>query len=459
MDASGTKTAQHLHVIGICGVATSALAIAFKNKGWKVSGSDKGFYPPVSTELKNAGIEFYAGWHPEKIGTPDFVFSGGGGNSPSNPEIVYAKEHGISFLSFAQTIGEYVIKKNSIVVTGTWGKTTISSMLSFVLIEAGMDPSYFTGGVSLSHKAGALSDSDWSVVEGDEYQAAIWDKVAKFVYYKPTHLILTSVSWDHADLYPTEELYFDAFKKLISEMPSHGMIVACTDNEGVKKIIGNRKVISYGKDGANYTYSDIKHTKNGLRFQINEYTVTSPMLGRFNVENITAVFAMAHSIGIEPKKIIDAIAKFKGIKRRLEKRYEGDVTVLDCHAPTAEKAASVLESLREVYDKKIIVVYEPNTGGRQREMLPMYDGAFKNADAVIIPRLTKLKVGEENTSLEGDELTAYISKTQKNTFYIENDEELVKRVVGEAKKGDIIAFLGSHGFRGMIEAVITSLRQ
>ena len=456
---------QHLHVIGICGVATSALAIAFHKKGWEVTGSDKGIYPPVSTELENAGIKFYTGWHPENIGTPDVIVAGGGGTSLSNPEIMYAKEHSVPLLSFAETIGKYFIKRNSIVATGTWGKTTISALLSFVLLDAGMDPSYFTGGVSLSHPPGAMSDSEWSVVEGDEYQAAIWDKKAKFFYYKPTHLILTSVSWDHADLYPTEELYFDAFKKIIAEIPANGTIVACADNAGVSKVIGDKKIITYGsKESADYFYHDIQHTKNGLAFSIKnkdqEYKIESLMLGRFNVENITAVFAMAHSIGIDSEKIISALKKFRGIKRRLEKRYEGDITVLDCHAPTAEKAASVLESIREVYDKKIIAVYEPNIGGRQRASAAMYDNAFNDADLVIIPRLTKTKIdpNEKETPLEGDELAALITKTQPNCTYIENDEELITFIKSQAKEGDAVAFLGSHGFRGMIEETITSLR-
>lgn len=450
---------QHIHIIGICGVATSALAIAFHNKGWKVTGSDKGFYPPVSTHLTEAGIPYYAGWHPENMGMPDIVMIGGSGKSSVNPEMLYAKEKNITLYSYPEIIEKYFLRENTIVCAGTWGKTTTSILLSYVLQEAGLDPTYMFGGISLSQKEAAkLTDSKWTVLEGDEYTGSQVDNVAKFFHYHPTHLLLTSVSWDHADVYPTEELYFDAFKKLIAKMPAHGMIVACTDDGGVKKVIDNRKVISYGKNtGADFVYSDVEHTKNGLRFKINEHAITSPLIGRFNVENITAVFAMAHSIGIPPQKIVSAIASFKGIKRRFEKRNEGEITVFDCHAPTAEKAASVLQSLREVYDQKIIVIYEPNTGGRQREMAPMYDHAFKNADIVLIPRLTKLKVDGENTSLEGSDLTEIISKTHSNVLYIESDEELIKKATSLAKKGDIIAFLGSHGFRGMIEETVKAV--
>jgi len=475
---------KHVHIVGICGVATSALAIALHDKGVKVTGSDKGFYPPVSTHLDEAGISYHAGWHPENIGKPDEIVIGGGGTSPSNPEIIYANENKIPLLSFAEALGKYVIKEESIVVTGTWGKTTTSSLLSFVLIHAGFDPSYFTGGLSMSHKTGAISDSKWSVVEGDEYQVSISDRRPKFVFYKPTHLLLTSVSWDHADLYPTEKDYFDTFEKLISEVSNkNGVIVACADNAGVQKVLpiikstsspsasdalskNVGKTVTYGKSEiADYKYHSIQHTKNGLSFIIChkgiDYIVASPMLGKFNAENITATFAMAHTIGITPEKIIEAIKNFKGIKRRLEKRYEGDVTVLDCHAPTPEKAISVLESIRDVYKEKIYAVYEPNIGGRQKASAHMYDGAFRDADVVVIPRLTKLKVAsnaseipESEIPLESDELMQIISKTHKNVVQFDEDTTLVQFLKQNAKKDDVIAFLGSHGFRGMIEETI-----
>ena len=471
---------KRIHIIGICGVATSALGIAFHKAGVKVTGSDKGFFPPVSTELEKAGIPFYAGWHPENMtenGTPDFVMTGGTGTSPSNPEALYAEEKGIPVISFAETLGKYVVHKDSIVCSGTWGKTTISALLSFILSEAGMRPGYFSGGVSLSHPSAALSDSDWSVVEGDEYQVSISDHRPKFVYYAPTHLLLTSVSWDHADLYPTEKDYFDAFKKLVMEVPETGVIVACIDDAGVKRTLKaaqpiSAKMITYGHAGsADYSYHSLAQTKNGLHFQISYgddcYEIVSPMLGGFNAENITAAFAMARTIGIPTDKVIAAIRNFKGIKRRFEKRFEGGVTVYDCHAPTAEKAAAVLKVLRDIYKGRIIAVYEPNIGGRERDAAGKYSHAFEDADAVFIPRLSSLKVAADGPvksaskavlPMEGDELAAVISKTHTSAGYVEDDTKLIETIVAQAKPGDIIAFLGSHGWRGMIEGTIAALK-
>lgn len=480
---------KRIHIVGICGVATSALAIAFHERGVEVTGSDKGFYPPVSTELEKRGIKFYAGWHPEKMvegSAPDIVVAGGVGTSPSNPEIVYSKEHGIPLLSFAEALAKYVVRKNSIVTAGTWGKTTSSAMLSFILDEAGWNPSYFTGGLSMSHPTGKITDSEWSVVEGDEYQIAIYDKRPKFDLYSPTHLLLTSVSWDHADLYPTEKEYFAAFERLVGQVPNSGIIVACADDEGAKRVIGKSKarVITYGESpSADFRLHSIEHTRTGLKFRVDHrksldraadenignrddtnqrnasYEIESPMLGRFNAENIAGVFAMAISIGIDPEKVIGAVKKFKGIKRRFEKRLDSDITVLDCHAPTPEKAASVLESVREVYDTKIIAVYEPNIGGRQRSSAAAYDNAFKNADMVVISRLTKLKVAENESEqpIEGEELARIIGRTHTGVNYIESDEKTVTFLKSQTTKGDVIVFLGSHGWRGMIEETIKAV--
>ena len=475
------ESRKSIHIVGICGVATSALAIAFHKKGYFVTGSDKGFYPPVSTALEDVHIPFYAGWHPEKItelhhtspkSLPDFIVAGGSGTSLSNPEIIFAKEHGVKILSFAQALGEFFIKKNSIVTVGTWGKTTTSAILSYIFLQANINPSYFTGGLSLSHDTGALSDSDWSIVEGDEYQAAIWDRQPKFAYYAPTHLLLTSVSWDHADLYPTEKAYFDTFEKLVAKIPHTGVIVYCTDNAGAVTTVAKARplcpTVTYGKKAAtepqpNYYYHNISHTKQGISFSITHNNETfelySPMLGIYNADNITGCFAMAHQAGITPDVIINAIAGFKGIKRRLERRYEGPVTVLDCHAPTPEKASSILESIRDVYHDKIISIFEPNIGGRQRNSIAQYDDAFKNTDYLYLPRFTKTKIDPNETDrpLEAPELAVYISKRHTHVIYNEDDSALIDTAIAQAKEGDVIAFLGSHGFRGMIEDTIMKL--
>jgi UDP-N-acetylmuramate: L-alanyl-gamma-D-glutamyl-meso-diaminopimelate ligase len=324
------------------------------------------------------------------------------------------------------------------------------------------------GAISLSHDAAArLSDGTWSVFEGDEYKSGPTDPTAKFFYYKPTHLLLSAVSWDHADLYPTEDDYFNAFKKLVTGIPISGMIVANADNSGVAQVIGkaNCKVIKYGKENADYTYANVKQTESGLTFSISQngnlYEIASPMLGAFQAENITGCFAMAREIGIPAEKILSAISLFKGMKRRLEKRLGGDIAVIDDIAHSPEKAASILSNLRQIYAGKVIAIFEPNIGGRRVESIAKYDNAFKDATIVIIPRLTKLKISEDGSEkpLEGEDLAKAITKTHSNVVHIDADDQLVEYLVQNAKKGDVIAFLGSHGFRGMIEETVNALKE
>ncbi len=473
----------HVHIIGICGVLSSAIAGAFHAIGVKVTGSDKGFYPPVSTHLTELGITYYAGWHPEKMvahGKPDVVIVATASGS-KNPETLYAEEHGIPAISYTEIIKKYFVKKHSIVCAGTWGKTTTSTLLSYILEQAGFDPSYMFGGVSMSQKLSAkITSSDWSVLEGDEYKSGPNDPRAKFFSYHPTHLLLTAVSWDHADLYPTEATYIDAFRKLITmakENALHhgGVIVSCSDNHLLSTILSEEHIrhVSYGKDGgAHYRYEHVIQSPEGLEFDIihhgKKYHVTSPMLGAYNVENITGCFAMAHEIGVPVEKILRAIQDFVGIKRRLEKRISAhdsnrEVTVIDTHAPTPEKAASGLQSIREIFPAPhgIVAIFEPNIGGRQRSSSRMYKGAFESANHVLIPRLTKLKIDPNATEqpIEGPELAQIISKDKAGVEYIEDDTQLIERALGHAKKGDVIVFLGSHGFRGMIEEAVAKLKK
>lgn len=519
MKSNESKLPKRLHVIGICGVATSAVAIAFHKKGVIVTGSDKGFFPPVSTELDGQGINYYAGWHPEKMfggnlsTTNDCIVIVGTASGTGNPETALAKEKNIPIYSFAEAVGKFFSKEKSIVCVGTWGKTSSSALLSFILEQAGLDPTYMFGGISLSHQSSAkLTDSSWSVFEGDEYKSSPTDPRAKFFHYKATHLLLSAISWDHADLYPTEELYFDAFRKLLDGLPKDGLVVACADHDGAMKTLElfTGKTIFYGREltpqkitslqsqrsgyTGHYGYKNVIQTRDGLDLTIvhdgKSYSIHSPMLGLYQAENITGCFAMAHSLGVPAEKIVEAIANFKGLKRRMEKRFESaqpaksgehpektdtnsrkigtsdndldkqfGITVIDDIAHSPEKASSVLQTLKSIYPGQIITIFEPNIGGRSRESAAKYDRAFENSDIVIVPRLTKLKVAEDEKDqpMEGVELAATISKTHSKVEHIDDDQKLVDRLTSLAKDGDVIAFLGSHGFRGMIEETVKKL--
>lgn len=470
MTTPSQTSGQKVHFIGICGVAMSAVATALWQKGYKVTGSDAGFFPPVSTHLTNLGIPYYAGFHPEKMiegGVPDFVVVGNA-TATKNPEFLYVQEHNIPYKSYPEAMGEFLIQKNSIVVAGTYGKTTSSALLTHIFRHANLKPSYMIGGLMQNNLPSANIDTgDWSIVEGDEYSTAKWDKRAKFMHYRPTHLLLTAVKWDHADIYPTEEFYFNAFRELLKLLPRNGQVIACLDTDTLPNLLSEADIpfTSYGKhDKAQYRYGNISQSPKGIEFDIvyhgKIYKIDSPMLGMYNAENITGCFALAHSIGIAPGDISDAIKTFPGMKRRLEKRYENDVTIIDDIAHSPEKAKSILANLKTIYPgSTIVTVFEPNTGNRTPQSKPAYSTAFKDADEIVIPKLTKLKVdtAHPEKTFEGDELAKTIRESHANVHHIEDDEKLVEYLVHNRKKGDVIAFLGSHGFRGMIEETIKHL--
>lgn len=497
MFAQPEQSKKHIHFIGICGVAMSALAILWHKKGWRVTGSDVGFYPPVSTHLEKNNIEFYPGWHPEKMGMPDLVVVGNVASS-ENPELQYVLQNNIPHLSYPQLVAQNIIKKNSIVCAGTYGKTSSTTLLTLIFKNAGLDPAYMIGGLSvdLEDSAGNPEESDWSIVEGDEYKTSRDNPRAKFFSYKPTHLLLTSVNWDHADVYKTEEDYLTAFQELINSI-SEGMIVACSDNQNVQKLLtsyqahltetitatlqsfkqkdqhlcGNVvntlenmvKIITYGKSSdTNFQYTNIDETSHGLSFDIlhhdQTFKIATPMLGAYMAENMCGAFALAHSVGIDPEIIIKTFQNFHGLKRRLEKRgILSGVPVFDDIAHSPAKAQSVLKTLRQIYTGKIYAIFEPNIGNRKVAAIPAYDHAFDYADEVIIPRLTKLKINLNDPSdrnIEGDELVTIISQTHPRTLCIADDNDLITHLKQTVVPGDVIIFMGSHGFRGMIENLL-----
>lgn len=439
-----------------------SLALAFKQAGYKVTGSDVGFYPPMSTFLNESGVEYYPGWHPEKIGIPDLIIVGNVAGS-TNPEWLYTQENKIKHLSYPEAVAQYFIKKNSLVCAGTYGKTTTTALLSFIMTETGLNPSYMFGGLMANDfESAKITDSEWSIMEGDEYKTSPADKRAKFFSYQPTHLLLTAVEWDHADVYPTAELYFDAFTELIKLIPKNGLIVA---SENVAKNIFEKNqthLITYGRDTNNhYCFQNVSQTKNGISFEIvheqRKYSLSCPMIGIYNAENICGVFALASTIGVEPEKIITAIAEFPGIKRRLQKRGQvngADVYDDIAHSPT--KVQPLLKSLRAIYSGKIFAIFEPNTGNRQLESIPQYDHAFASADEVIIPKLTKIKIDNSKSvqPFDGQALTQIISATHQQVVYLEDDTQLTNYLKQKTTAHDAVVFLGSHGFRGMIDELV-----
>jgi UDP-N-acetylmuramate: L-alanyl-gamma-D-glutamyl-meso-diaminopimelate ligase len=335
--------------------------------------------------------------------------------------------------------------------------------MSHICRELGKDPSYMFGGLAQSGMpSAAIGDGTISIMEGDEYKSARWDMRAKFMHYSPTHLLLTAARWDHADIYPTEEDYREAFRTLVGMVPETGVIVRSADEPSIDHVIDNATcaVVTYGMTtDADITYRDVKQSTEGLSFEITiadqSYPVTSPMIGRYVAENIAGCIAMCHVLGCDIQLVIDAIKTFPGIKRRLEKRGQtaAGVPVFDDIAHSPDKARSVLKNLTEIFSGNIYCIYEPNTGNRRPQAMPLYDHAFADADAVIIGRLSRVKIdpNDPDKPVNGEELANQIKKTHERVHYIASDDKLIEFLNTNAASGDAIVFCGSHGFRGMIE--------
>lgn len=471
-------TKKHIHFIGICGVGMGALAVMFKKMGWKVTGSDKGFFPPISEHLKKAKINFYPGWHPENIGSPQIVVVGNF-ISLKNPEYLKVVREKLNIKSFPELVKKYIIKKNSIVVAGTYAKTTISAFLTHILKQAKKNPSWFVGGIAPDLENGAYcGQSEWSVTEGDEYSTARWDIRSKFLWYKPTHLILSSIIWDHVDIFPREKDYLTSFAKLIKLLPPQGKILASIKKEkdkNLEKIISltNTEIIRYGEKKVVNGKKDYSYEINSLSSKKSCFTIynkgrvlekfETKLFGEHMIENLTAGIAMCHTIGVELNKIKKATKNFQGVKRRLElKSSKKDIFIFDDLAHSPVKAKSSLMAIRLYFPKaRIFAVYEPNVGNRTETSKKFYEQVFSSANFVLIPRLSKTKTNtEQEKRMNGEELAKTIKeKNKKNlkVFYFEADNELVHFLETKTKPGDVIIFLGSHSFRGMIEQSVRQI--
>lgn len=474
-----------VHFIGICGVTMAPLANMFKKKNWIVTGSDKGIFPPISDYLREQRIDIELGFKEEhlqkvyyeqkgvkRLGKfPDLVVVGNyiGLN---NIEFKFVKENNLTFKSYPEVLEEYLVKANSIVTAGTYGKTTTSALLALIFQKAGKSPSFMIGGLAKNFKDGIENNkSDWSIIEGDEYISARFDEVSKFFHYKAEFVLLTACAWEHTDFFVTEEDYVNNFKKFIKSLPKDGVIVANKNGENVEEVIKEArcKVVTYelNKIDDKLVDSDwfsLPHKENQQEGEIvifnihtkEEFVVKTSLIGNHNKENIIGCCALARELNIDIAPIQKAVEEFGGIKRRLEIRYEEEnLRVMDDHACSPPKVLGSLKALRNTFPNwHITMIFEPNVGNRTREALSLFEGVFNKADEVIIPHLKPVRTKKGEERISGRKLTDYLKAAGTSVRYIEDDDELVKYVSKKNVGKHVICFMGSYGWRHMIEDVI-----
>ena len=367
----------HYHLIGICGTAMASLAGMLQARGHQVTGSDENVYPPMSTMLEGLGIRImqgYAASHLEPA--PDCVVVGNA-IPRGNPEVESALNRRLLYRSLPEVLKEEFIRgRRSLVIAGTHGKTTSTSLAAWVMDQGGLNPSFLVGGVVQNFGASfRVADSDYFIIEGDEYDTAYFDKGPKFMHYLPELAIVNNIEFDHADIYKDLDAVKLAFRRLINMVPGNGRLIAGWDSPPVRDVVASMgqklfaQLETFGTCAeARWQARDIDYSEGMTRFRVfrdgkqwGEFR--TPLIGEFNVRNSLAVIVAADAWGVERKAIADALATFKSVRRRCEIRGEvNGVTVIDdfAHHPTAVR--ETLTALRLKYkDRRLVAVFEPRS--------------------------------------------------------------------------------------------------
>jgi UDP-N-acetylmuramate: L-alanyl-gamma-D-glutamyl-meso-diaminopimelate ligase len=471
---------KHVHFIGIAGSAIAPIAVMMTKQGWKVTGSDENVFEPALSLLSDNGVGWYEGYEETRVDDADLVIIGGGPllKNKENPEFLRAQELGKQLEGYAYLLNKYVVKEKSIVVTGSYGKSTTSSMIDWILEVAGENPSFMVGGKPADFDTGVrATDSEYSCLEGDEFVATFnFDMEPRFVHYTPKYTILSAAKWDHINVYPSEQSYIDAYHKLAKLVyENEGKLYICASGENNEKVISQYKgeYLSYMLEGRenlletdiNYLAKEIKHQLdlssfivelNGEELGIFE----TQMLGDHNIENCLASVAVLHDLGIPISKIQEGIKTYSGIKRRQEVigRMPNGALVLDDFAHSPMKAQATLEAIRTRYkDNKVIAIYYPRPSEREdRTTLEWYPGVFDSADEVVIPRIFVKKSTPKEFRLYGKDFVEYIGKTQPNVHYKPRDEDIIKFIKENSDPTTIVVFMSASDWRGIIEDLINS---
>ena len=393
----------HIHLMGICGTAMGALAGMLKSKGYRVTGSDQHVYPPMSDFLAALDIAVLSGYSPENLEPPPDLVVVGNVITAKNPEAAALEELKIPYVSLPQALAEkFIGSRKSLVVCGTHGKTTTSSLLATMLSGAGFDAGFMIGGlVQAFGRNFHIGVSDYFVVEGDEYDTAFFDKGPKFLHYRPNIVILTSIEFDHADIYADLEAVKESFRRLVAVMPDDGCIVACFDDPVVREIMAEAKcrVLSYGQD-KNYAWSltDVVVGQDQTNFLVSRQgriygKFSSVMPGYHNCLNSLAVIAVFELLGVPSGTTARELSRFQGVRRRQEVRGKTKgITVIDdfAHHPTAVR--ETLAALAAAYKgHRLVAVFEPRTNSSRRRIFQLdYVTVFDQANEVVIREPDKI---------------------------------------------------------------------
>jgi UDP-N-acetylmuramate: L-alanyl-gamma-D-glutamyl-meso-diaminopimelate ligase len=460
-----------VHFIGVCGTAMATVAALLKQRGWDVRGSDQGIYPPMSTFLQEQGIRTLDGYQPEHItGDLDLIVVGNA-ISRGNPELETVLDKKIRYCSLPEIIrDQFLWGARSIVITGTHGKTTTTSIVGWVLADCGRDPSVLIGGIAENFAASyRLGSGREFVIEGDEYDSAFFDKTAKFLKYLPDIAVVNNIEFDHADIYPDIDAVNLAFKRLVVLVPRNGLLLLGADSPLAAQLAGraHSPVETFGTgDGLDWQATDIQVGETGTSFKVRRKgrlagTFRVPLLGVHNVRNALVAVAVGACVGLDMRQISEAICRFQGVKRRLELRGSVDgIRVYDdfAHHPTA--IAETLAALRLAHPTdRIWAIFEPRSASSCLRLFQQdFVRALRGADEVVLAQVFRERIPDDQR-LQPDEIAADLRKLGSSARYLPTTAQIIEEVAGEARSGDLIVIMSNGGFDGIHDKLLAALKQ
>jgi UDP-N-acetylmuramate: L-alanyl-gamma-D-glutamyl-meso-diaminopimelate ligase len=462
-----------IHFIGVCGTAMATLAAMLKRKGHDIQGSDANVYPPMSTFLESEKIRTLSGYDAEHInGNIDLVVVGNA-ISRGNVELEAVMDRKMKYCSLPEAVrDQFLWTSRSIVIAGTHGKTTTTSLAGWLLVHGGLDPSILVGGIARNLGEGGssyrLGNGRDFVIEGDEYDSAFFDKTAKFLKYLPDIAVIGNIEFDHADIYADLDAVRLAFRRLVNLVPRSGLLLLGADcpNASALKKVAMSPVETFGlSESADWRASDVAVFGGGQTFTVlrkgEPYAIVSlPLFGAHNIRNTLASIAIASTVGVSAGTITEALQLFQGVKRRLEVSGEaGGVTVYDdfAHHPTA--IAETLAGLRAANPyRRIWAIFEPRSASSSRKVFQEdFARAFGPADEVIIAPVFRTNLSESER-LSPEQLVSDLSESGQHARYATSLEDIVAVIAREKREGDLVVFMSNGGFGGIHQKMLQTLR-
>ncbi|HCN79475.1 MAG TPA: UDP-N-acetylmuramate:L-alanyl-gamma-D-glutamyl-meso-diaminopimelate ligase [Verrucomicrobiales bacterium] len=457
-------TPKHIHFIGICGTAMGSTAAALRAQGHIITGSDEKVYPPMSDVLRAAGITLSEGYKAENLPAGADLHVVGNAISRGNEELETVLERRLPYISMAELIKREVIQgRRSFVVSGTHGKTTTTTLLAWLLEHAGRNPGFLIGGVPANFESGArFNDSEFFVIEGDEYDTAYFDKRSKFLHYLPECVIVNNIEFDHADIFRDLDDILLTFQRLLNSVPRNGLVLLNGDDANCLALKSPAPVRTVGL-GPDYS-ERLVITGGGPEstdFTLNGAAFSLPMIGEFNARNAAMAVCAARHAGLSDEEIRAGLASFKGIRRRQQVRGEaGGVTVVDDfgHHPTAIR--ETLRGMRRKYPgRRLWAVFEPRSNTSRRNLLQNeLIAALREADGSVVASVANPEKVPAELRLDPDKVAASVTSAGRACFHEPDTAAIVARLKQETRPGDVVIVFSNGGFDGIHDKLLAALQ-